>query len=91
MPLANRASTSANPDPVISPAFVEANYEVLESLLRDQRRQTCNEDLHSELDYYSEESDKERAMEPRLGCEQGRKGMRWQEAFRMKSRRWQKS
>ncbi|GJS93169.1 hypothetical protein Tco_0800137 [Tanacetum coccineum] len=103
-PLANRTSTSANPDPVISPAFVEANYEVLESLLRDQRRQTCNEDLHSELDYYSEESDKERAMEPRLnsrmpqirdvagqGCEQGRKGMRWQEAFRMKSRRWQKS
>ncbi|GKC54930.1 hypothetical protein Tco_1077675 [Tanacetum coccineum] len=36
-PLTNRASTSANPNLVISPAFVEANYEVLESLLRDRR------------------------------------------------------
>ncbi|GKD89469.1 hypothetical protein Tco_1364976 [Tanacetum coccineum] len=27
MPLAYRASTSANPDPTISPAFVKANYE----------------------------------------------------------------
>ncbi|GKE93652.1 hypothetical protein Tco_1574747 [Tanacetum coccineum] len=37
-PLAYRASTSTNPNLVISPAFVEANYETLESLLRDQRR-----------------------------------------------------
>ncbi|GJY14235.1 putative ribosomal protein L34Ae [Tanacetum coccineum] len=44
-PLTNRASTSANPNLVISPAFVEANYEVLESLLRDRR---CdNHDLSS--------------------------------------------
>ncbi|GKA13715.1 reverse transcriptase domain-containing protein [Tanacetum coccineum] len=35
--MAYHASTSANPNPVISPAFVEANYEALESLLRDQR------------------------------------------------------
>ncbi|GJS69224.1 reverse transcriptase domain-containing protein [Tanacetum coccineum] len=36
-PMAYRASTSANPNPVISPAFVEANYEALESLLRDRQ------------------------------------------------------
>ncbi|GKC01553.1 hypothetical protein Tco_0987689 [Tanacetum coccineum] len=34
-PFAYRASTSANPNPMISPDFVEANYEVLESLLRE--------------------------------------------------------
>ncbi|GKG24213.1 hypothetical protein Tco_0392249 [Tanacetum coccineum] len=39
IPMAYRASTSANPNPVISPTFVEANYEALKSLLRDQRRQ----------------------------------------------------
>ncbi|GJS02554.1 hypothetical protein Tco_0319062 [Tanacetum coccineum] len=38
MPLAYHASTSNNPNPVISPDFVEANYETLESLLRDRRR-----------------------------------------------------
>ncbi|GKB28614.1 reverse transcriptase domain-containing protein [Tanacetum coccineum] len=32
-PLTHRASTSDNPNPMISHAFVEANYEVLESLL----------------------------------------------------------
>nr|GEY23622.1 hypothetical protein [Tanacetum cinerariifolium] len=64
-PLTNHASTSANHDPVISPAFVEANYEVLESLLWDHRRQVCNEDLRIELDYYSEEYDEEREMELR--------------------------
>ncbi|GJZ25318.1 hypothetical protein Tco_0562777 [Tanacetum coccineum] len=53
--LINHASTSANPDPVISPAFVEANYEVLESLLKESRRQMRNEDLRTELEYYSEE------------------------------------
>ncbi|GJV69109.1 hypothetical protein Tco_1484618 [Tanacetum coccineum] len=36
-PFAYRASTSANPNPMISPAFVESNYEVLESLLRERR------------------------------------------------------
>ncbi|GJX79192.1 hypothetical protein Tco_0327341 [Tanacetum coccineum] len=65
-PLANRASTSANPDPVIRPTFVEAIYEVLESLLRDRRRQVRNEDLRTELDYYSEEYDEEKEIEPRL-------------------------
>ncbi|GJV15983.1 hypothetical protein Tco_1361306 [Tanacetum coccineum] len=39
------ASTSTDPAPVISPAFVEANYEILESLLRDRRRHIRNEDL----------------------------------------------
>ncbi|GKA71566.1 hypothetical protein Tco_0777705 [Tanacetum coccineum] len=66
MPLVHRASTSANLDPVISPAFVETNYEVLESLLRDRRRQVHNEDLRTKLDYYSEEYDEEMEMEPRL-------------------------
>ncbi|GJY86359.1 hypothetical protein Tco_0500385 [Tanacetum coccineum] len=39
MPLAYHASTSTNPSPVISPTFVEANYETLESLLKDRRRE----------------------------------------------------
>ncbi|GKD83342.1 hypothetical protein Tco_1350181 [Tanacetum coccineum] len=59
-PLTNRTSTSANPNLVIKPTFVEANYEVLEYLLRDHRRQVRNEDLRTELDYYSEEYDEER-------------------------------
>ncbi|GJX59225.1 hypothetical protein Tco_0290615 [Tanacetum coccineum] len=63
-PLTNRASTSSNLD-LISPAFVEANYEVLASLLRDARRYVHNEDLHTKLDYYSEDYDEEREMEPR--------------------------
>ncbi|GJX59027.1 hypothetical protein Tco_0290417 [Tanacetum coccineum] len=37
----------------------EANYEVLESLLREQRRQIRNEDLRTELEYFSEDYDKE--------------------------------
>ncbi|GJU51491.1 hypothetical protein Tco_1221046 [Tanacetum coccineum] len=64
-PLTNRTSTSANPDPVIIPAFVEANYEVLKSLLRDRRRQVRNEDLRTELDYYNKEYDDDREMKPR--------------------------
>ncbi|GJX69133.1 reverse transcriptase domain-containing protein, partial [Tanacetum coccineum] len=40
MPMAYCASTLANPNPMISLAFVEANYEALESLLRDQRERT---------------------------------------------------
>ncbi|GJR48126.1 hypothetical protein Tco_1316229 [Tanacetum coccineum] len=64
-PLTNHASTSTNPDPLISPNFIEANYEVLESLLRERRKQIRNEDLRVELDYYSEEYDEEREMEPR--------------------------
>nr|GFA12844.1 hypothetical protein [Tanacetum cinerariifolium] len=46
-------------------ALREASYEILESLLRDPRRQVCNEDLHTELDNYNEEYDNEREMEPR--------------------------
>ncbi|GJY75804.1 hypothetical protein Tco_0480920 [Tanacetum coccineum] len=49
-PLAYRASTSTNPNPVISPAFMEANYETLESLLRDRQRQMRNNDLRTELE-----------------------------------------
>ncbi|GJW06406.1 hypothetical protein Tco_1568829 [Tanacetum coccineum] len=48
-----------------SPAFVEANYETLESLLRDRRRQMRNNDLRTELEYFSEDYDEEREMEPR--------------------------
>ncbi|GKC63536.1 hypothetical protein Tco_1096134, partial [Tanacetum coccineum] len=33
-------------------AFVEANYEVLESLIRDRRRHVRNEDVRTKLDYY---------------------------------------
>nr|GEU94093.1 DNA-directed DNA polymerase [Tanacetum cinerariifolium] len=66
MPLTNHASTSANPDPMISPAFVEANYEILKSLLREQWKQIHNEDLCTELEYFSKDYDDEREMEPRL-------------------------
>ncbi|GJU64844.1 hypothetical protein Tco_1246679 [Tanacetum coccineum] len=64
-PFAYRASTSANPNPMISLAFVEANYEVLESLLRERQRQIRNEDLRTKLEYFSEDYDEEREMEPR--------------------------
>ncbi|GJS67432.1 hypothetical protein Tco_0681996, partial [Tanacetum coccineum] len=59
-------STSANPNPMISPAFVEANYEILESLLRERRKNIHNEDLRAKLEYFSEEYDEEREMELRL-------------------------
>ncbi|GJW69260.1 retrovirus-related pol polyprotein from transposon TNT 1-94 [Tanacetum coccineum] len=64
-PLANHASTSANPDPAISLAFVKANYEVLKSLLREHPRQMRSKDLYTKVEYYSEEYDEEREMEPR--------------------------
>ncbi|GJQ98490.1 hypothetical protein Tco_0009629 [Tanacetum coccineum] len=50
---------------MISPAFVEAHYEVLESLLREQKRQKRNEDLRTKLEYFSEEYDEEKEMKPR--------------------------
>ncbi|GJY18362.1 hypothetical protein Tco_0389853 [Tanacetum coccineum] len=50
---------------MISLAFVEANYKVLESLSRECRRRKRNEDLYTKLEYFSEEYDEEREMEPR--------------------------
>ncbi|GKB84351.1 hypothetical protein Tco_0956623 [Tanacetum coccineum] len=64
-PLAYRASTLANPIPMIKPAVIEANYEILKSLLRERQKQIRNEDLRTELGYFSEEYDEEREMEPR--------------------------
>nr|GEY98773.1 hypothetical protein [Tanacetum cinerariifolium] len=66
-PFAYRASTSANPNHTISPTFVETNYKVLESLLRERRRQIRNKDLRTELEYFSEDYDEVREMEPRPG------------------------
>nr|GEY55908.1 reverse transcriptase domain-containing protein [Tanacetum cinerariifolium] len=66
-PLAYRASTSTNPNLVISPAFMEANYETLESLPRDRRRQMRNNDLQTKLEYFNEDYDEEIEMEPRPG------------------------
>ncbi|GJW70691.1 hypothetical protein Tco_0127608 [Tanacetum coccineum] len=63
---AYHASTSTNPNPTISPGFIEANYEIIESPLRERRRQICNEDLQTKLEYFSEDYDEEREMEPRL-------------------------
>ncbi|GKB77088.1 hypothetical protein Tco_0943983 [Tanacetum coccineum] len=63
--MAYRASTLANHNLVISPDFVKPNYEALESLLRDWRRQMRNNDLRTELEYFSEDYDEEREMEPR--------------------------
>ncbi|GJT92750.1 hypothetical protein Tco_1081595 [Tanacetum coccineum] len=64
-PFTYRASTSTNPNPMISPTFVEANYEVLESLPRERRRQIRNDDLRTELEYFSEDYDEEQETEPR--------------------------
>ncbi|GKE59998.1 hypothetical protein Tco_1510365 [Tanacetum coccineum] len=64
-PMAYHASTLANPNPVISPAFVKANYEALESLFRDQHRQMCNNDLRIELEYINEDYNEEQEMKPR--------------------------
>nr|GEZ78182.1 hypothetical protein [Tanacetum cinerariifolium] len=64
-PFAYCASTLANPNLMIIPAFVEANYEVLEFLLRERRRQIRNEDLQTELEYFSGDYDEEREMGPR--------------------------
>ncbi|GKA14406.1 hypothetical protein Tco_0694052 [Tanacetum coccineum] len=58
-PFAYRTSTSTNPNPMISHAFMEANYEFLESFLRERRRQICNKDLRTELEYFNEDYDKE--------------------------------
>ncbi|GKG36212.1 hypothetical protein Tco_0443890, partial [Tanacetum coccineum] len=63
-PFAYLSSTSTDPTPMISPAFVEANYKILKNILRDRRRQIRNEDLRTELEYFSEDYDKEREMEP---------------------------
>ncbi|GKC94651.1 reverse transcriptase domain-containing protein [Tanacetum coccineum] len=64
-PFSYHASTLINPNPMISPVFVEANYEILESLLRERRRQIRNEYLRTKLEYFSEDYDEEREMEPR--------------------------
>ncbi|GJZ86725.1 hypothetical protein Tco_0658335 [Tanacetum coccineum] len=50
---------------MISLAFVETNYEILESVVRERGRQIRNEYLRTELGYFSEEYDEEREMEPR--------------------------
>nr|GEZ09408.1 hypothetical protein [Tanacetum cinerariifolium] len=65
-PHSYRASTSANPNLMISLVFVEANYEILESLLRERQMQIRNKDICTELKYFSEEYNKERVMELRL-------------------------
>ncbi|GKA49401.1 hypothetical protein Tco_0742474 [Tanacetum coccineum] len=65
-PFAYRASTSTDPVPMISPAFVEANYEILESILRDRRRLIRNKYLRTKLEYFNEDYDEELEMEPRL-------------------------
>ncbi|GJU85719.1 hypothetical protein Tco_1293265 [Tanacetum coccineum] len=62
-PFTFRASTSANRNPMISPAFVDANYEVLESLLRERLRQIRNEALRTELEYFNEDYDEEGDMQ----------------------------
>ena len=61
----HNASTSAHHEPVISPAFVEANFEELESLLRARRRQVRNTEMRRELEYSSDDYDEEMEMEPR--------------------------
>ncbi|GJZ42039.1 hypothetical protein Tco_0588925 [Tanacetum coccineum] len=52
------------PNPLINLDFVEENYEI-ESLLRNHRRRTRNQDVRAVLEYSSEEYDEEIEMEPR--------------------------
>nr|GEW95753.1 hypothetical protein [Tanacetum cinerariifolium] len=63
--LGYHAYTLTNPNLVISPAFMEANYEALKSLLMDQRRQMCNNNFQMKLEYFSKDYNEEREMEPR--------------------------
>nr|GFC98161.1 hypothetical protein [Tanacetum cinerariifolium] len=63
--LNNRASTSAKPDLMISHAFIEANYEILKSLLGERQMQIRNKGLRTKLKYFSKECDEEREMESR--------------------------
>nr|GEW53026.1 hypothetical protein [Tanacetum cinerariifolium] len=65
-PFAYRASTSTDPIPKISPAFVEDNYEIVKSLLRDRRRQIRDKDLQTEVECFSKDNDKECEMQLRL-------------------------
>nr|GEU30247.1 reverse transcriptase domain-containing protein [Tanacetum cinerariifolium] len=58
-PSTYHASTSSNPNPMISPSFVKENYKVLESLLRERRRQICNEDLQTGPEYFRKEVEEE--------------------------------
>nr|GEW48427.1 reverse transcriptase domain-containing protein [Tanacetum cinerariifolium] len=53
-PHIHRASTSAHSQPVISPAFVKANFETIESLMRDYKRKARNEEVQRESKYFSE-------------------------------------
>nr|GEY39359.1 hypothetical protein [Tanacetum cinerariifolium] len=62
---AYQASTLTNPNPTISPTFMEKNYNILESLLRERRRHLRNKDLRTELEYFGEDYDEDRDMEPR--------------------------
>nr|GEZ36548.1 hypothetical protein [Tanacetum cinerariifolium] len=50
---------------MISPAFLEANYVILESLLMERWKQIRNKDLRTELKYFSKDYDEEKEMEPR--------------------------
>nr|GEW06362.1 reverse transcriptase domain-containing protein [Tanacetum cinerariifolium] len=75
-PLINHASTLNSPYLMISLAFVDANYEVLESLLREHRRQRPYEDLRTKLEYFREEYDEEREIEPKPKIERNDEGGR---------------
>ncbi|GJU68172.1 hypothetical protein Tco_1254431 [Tanacetum coccineum] len=44
---------------VISPAYVEANFQMLESLMKDYRSQAQDEGLQRELEYYSKDYDED--------------------------------
>nr|GEW20201.1 hypothetical protein [Tanacetum cinerariifolium] len=54
---------SARQSPTPLAAFIKANYEALESLLRDRHRQMRNNDLRTKLEYFSEDYDEEQEME----------------------------
>nr|GEW75847.1 reverse transcriptase domain-containing protein [Tanacetum cinerariifolium] len=68
MSLTHRASPSGNPDPMISPDFIKANYVVLKSLLRERQKQIHIEELRIKLEYFSEEYDEEMELEPWHVC-----------------------
>ncbi|GJY46855.1 hypothetical protein Tco_0435918 [Tanacetum coccineum] len=62
-PPTNRASTSTNPEPLITPTFVE-NFKALESLKREGKRKARKDGVGAELEYSSEEYDEKIKVEP---------------------------
>nr|GEV43614.1 hypothetical protein [Tanacetum cinerariifolium] len=65
-PFAYRASSLTIPTPMISPAFIEANYKILKSILRDRQRQICNKGKEAEPEGISRVTDLQKLEERKM-------------------------